>query len=83
MLIIENTRYADEPMKIAHTRLLGSNAKIMADAMRGVTMPSNPYLSKTLIVWTTRWDFVMPINALGLRLKAPMNLCLNLLGIAE
>ena len=55
----------------------------MADAMKGVAIASNLYLSRTLIACTIRWDFVMPMNALGLCLKAPMNLCLNLLGMDE
>ena len=55
----------------------------MADAMKGVAIASNLYLSRTLITWIIVWVRVIPINALGLRLKAPMNLCLNLSGMDE
>ena len=68
-------------MNTAHTKLLGRLDKIKASAINGISNAANLYLSRILIAWIIRWDFVMPISAFGFRLNASMNLCLNLLGM--
>ena len=70
-------------MNTDQTASLGRIDRIRASATNGISTPSNLYFSRILIAWMIWWDFVRPITARGLRLKASKNLCLNFIGMDE
>jgi hypothetical protein len=77
--VIAINRYPVDTMNMIQTTDDGNADITMASVVNGRMMETIPCLCRIFTVWMIRWDLVMPMIALGFRLKALMNLDFHLL----